>query len=146
MIGDFLKGVLQRIKLKIEKLTFDASNNLQVGINADNVGLAKESTLSSINAKVGSIDTNVENINNIVDDELDNLGWVRVYAWDSTNNQWVYLEGKFNGETLTYDANGNLTEIRITVSTDAGDKTVRKTFSYDANGNLTGISRWEIVA
>jgi len=146
MIGDFLKGVLQRIKLKIEKLTFDASNNLQVGINADNVGLAKESTLSSINTKVGSIDTNVENVNNVVDDELDNLGWVRVYAWDSANNQWVYLEGKFNGETLTYDANGNLTEIRVTVSTDAGDKTVRKTFSYDANGNLTGISRWEIVA
>ena len=47
---------------------------------------------------------------------------------------------------LTYDANGNLTEIRLSGTDPAGKQyTVRKTLSYDASGNLTAISAWEVV-
>ena len=141
----FLKALIQKIYNIVKKLTFDANSNLLVGINTDNVGLAKESTLQTVSNNITNIANDTSIIRDKIEDEIDNLGWIRVYAWDSTNSQWVLIEGKFNGREYTYDANGNLSQITLKmVKPDGSDVTVKKTFDYDANGNLTSESAWTL--
>ena len=143
---EFIKALIQKIWLQIKKFTFDASNNLLVGINADNVGLAKESTLQTVQTDVSTIKGDVDVIKEKVYDKIDNEGIVRVYAFNPNTNNWEFIEGYYTGTEYTYDSNGNISEVRVTITLlDGTTKTVRRTFSYDANGNLTSISRWEIV-
>mgnify|MGYP000442140127 CR=1 FL=1 len=43
--------IVSDIKAKTDKLSFDGSNNLLMALNTDNVGIAKEATLSNLSAK-----------------------------------------------------------------------------------------------
>ena len=49
------ENTLQGIKAKTDKLSFDNNNNLLVGINVDNVGLAKEATLGDVKNKLNAL-------------------------------------------------------------------------------------------
>ena len=69
---------------------------------------------------------------------------VRIMAWDGT--QYLLIEGYEGEKNLTWDENGNLTEVSLKVIKEDGTTvTVKRTFTYDAQGNLTNISDWTIV-
>jgi len=69
---------------------------------------------------------------------------VRIMAWNGTN--YELIEGYEGEKNLTWDANGNLTEISLKVIKEDGTTvTVKRTFTYDAQDNLTNISDWTIV-
>jgi len=47
---------------------------------------------------------------------------------------------------FSYDPLGNLTEIKITGTTTSEETiTYKKTITYDANGNITQISNWQKI-
>jgi len=126
-------------------------------INTTLQTLATESTLSVINSKIVICDTgNISgtvNVSNFPSEYplpssqqtlLKNK--LRIMAWNGSN--YELIEGYEGSKSLTYDSNGNLTQIDLTIVLDDGtEKTVRRTFTYDVvTGDLTNISRWEVVS
>ena len=108
---------LSGIKTQTDKLTFDASNNLNVNINADSVGLAKQTQLDArwshrYNELVGADETVAQEIT------LDTENRVHLYVYaEATAATNVYLDASNDGVNwYTIKTWSTVTEVNEAVS------------------------------
>ena len=118
------------------KMVFDTSGNLLVGINVDNVGLAKDATLAKIANALGSVGT--DDILSVING--DNVG----LAKDSTVIKITNALGSVGTDNFLSIINGDNVGLAkdATLSKMLPEKLAEKLFSYSNTGTATV---WEPV-
>jgi YD repeat-containing protein len=116
-----------------EKITAAHINNIQDAI------VALENALGTNLSKILGANNQSVTLYQALPQRIDTRSETITYDANGNVTQIVEKDGSTTVKTttFTYDANGNITQMQVV----AGGKTYRETYSYDGNGNITGISR-----